>query len=340
MKLSLLPLLACPACGGSLSFARLEAMPRDGEDLQDGALGCKACSKEYPIVLGIPRLFADAELEASVRQTGESFGWEWLRYPGAMPEDRTVFLTETQVPEADWAGRLVLDGGCGMGRYARIARSLGAEVVAFDLSESLQRLVAEAQADPRLHLVQGDILRPPFKPGRFDVVYSIGVIHHTKSAEKALGSLGALVKPEGLLTLWVYGRPGSWRSFSTNPLRSGREWLKKLLFLVWLVVWARMLLSDLARVFTTRLPVPLLYGLCHPLALLGALPLLKYLTFSAHEDYRVRLQENFDWLAPPYQSKHTKEELKAWFEAAGFQTLSQLAHGVVPKVGFLGRKKR
>jgi hypothetical protein len=148
------------------------------------------------------------------------------------------------------------------------------------------------------------------------------------------------VKPEGLLTLWVYGRPGSWKSFSTNPLRTGREWLRKALPLVWLVVWARMLLSDAVRLFTTHMPVPLLYALCHPLALLGALPLLKFLTFSVHPDYRVRLQENFDWLAPPYQSKHTKEELRAWFSAAGFIPLSQLAHGVVPKVGFLGKKKR
>jgi len=69
VKLSLLPLLACPGCGGSLSFSRLEAMPRDGEDLRDGALGCKACSKEYPIVEGIPRLFADPELEASRERT-------------------------------------------------------------------------------------------------------------------------------------------------------------------------------------------------------------------------------------------------------------------------------
>lgn len=338
MKLSLLPLLACPACRGELAFSRLESMPRESEDLQDGALACRLCSREYPIVEGVPQMFPDASLEPRVRRTGESFGWEWLRYPGAMPEDRPIFLAETQLPESAWAGRLVLDGGCGMGRYARVALELGAEVVAFDLSESLQRLVEDARRFPKLHLVRGDILKPPFKPKVFDVVYSLGVIHHTKSAEAALKRLGALVKPQGLLTLWVYGRPGSWRSFSTNPLRGGREWLKGILPLVWSVVWARMILSDLLRVFTTRLPVPLLYALCHPLAALGALPLLKYATFSAHPDYRVRLQENFDWLAPPYQSKHTKEELSAWFASAGFEVLGRLAHGVVPKVGFLGRK--
>jgi len=338
MKLSLLRYLACPACGGGLALAG-NASSSGQEEVQEGALACRSCSQEYPVAAGIPRIFADPRLEESVRQTKEAFGWEWLRYPGAMPEDRSVFLGETQIPEGDWKGRLVLDGGCGMGRYASVALELGAEVVAFDLSESLLRLSEESRREPRLHLVQGDILRPPLRPGIFDVVYSLGVIHHTRSAREALHRLGALVKPGGLLTLWVYGRPGSWRSFSSNPLRGGREWTGRIRPLLWLVVWARMILSDCARLLTTRMSVPLLYALCRPLAALGAVPLLKYLTFSVHPDYRVRLQENFDWLSPPYQSKHTKEEVRAWFDAAGFEVIGQLSHGAVPKVGFAGRKR-
>ncbi|MFA6029918.1 MAG: methyltransferase domain-containing protein [Elusimicrobiota bacterium] len=339
MKLSLLPLLACPACAGGLRFARLEHMPHGDVDLPEGALACERCAREYPILDGVPRLLPPEGLDRANLRTRESFAWEWLRYPGALPEDRAVFLEETQLAPEAWAGRRVLDAGCGMGRYARVARSLGAETVAFDLSDGLLRLVEEAAADPGLHVVQGDILHPPFKPGVFDAVYSVGVIHHTPSAEGACRALGKLVKPEGLMTIWVYGRPGSWGSFSTNPLRGARAWLKRVLPLVWLTVWARMLLSDALRLVTTLLPTPLLYLLCHPLAALGALPLLKYLTFSVHRDYAVRLQENFDWLAPPYQSKHTKEELERWFADGGFTPLSRLAHGVVPKPGLLGRKK-
>ncbi|HVE13418.1 MAG TPA: hypothetical protein VNI01_08505, partial [Elusimicrobiota bacterium] len=108
---------------------------------------------------------------------------------------------------------------------------------------------------------------------------------------------------------------------------------------VWLLVWLRRLLSDGLRLVTTRLPVPVLYyALCWPLAFLGMFPVVKYLTFSVHPKFKVRWIENFDWLAPPYQSKHTKEELAEWFREGGVELLSRLAHGVVPKVGALGRK--
>lgn len=102
----------------------------------------------------------------------------------------------------------------------------------------------------------------------------------------------------------------------------------------------RRIASDLIRIVTVRMPIPLLYGACFPLAALGTVPALRYLTFSVHPDFRVRLIENFDWLAPPYQYKHTKEEMRAWFESAGFSVLRQLAHGVVPKVGMLGQKRK
>ncbi|MBI4423312.1 MAG: methyltransferase domain-containing protein [Elusimicrobia bacterium] len=338
MRESLLPLLACPDCGGDLGL-RPERSAEPGAWIAAGKLSCGGCGRDFPIAQGIPRLYPKGSLEAAVQRTQKSFAWEWLRYPGSMPEDRPTFLEETQLPESEWTGKLTLDAGCGMGRYARVARSLGARLVAFDLSDSIVRLVQQAAEDPDLHLVQGDLLHPPFKPAVFDVAYSQGVLHHTRSTSEAFARVAALVKPGGCASIWVYGRPSSWASFSTNPLRTGRTWLKSVLPLVWLIVWARMLASDGLRALTTRLPVPVLYALCYPITCLGAVPLLKYLTFSVHPDFRVRLIENFDWLAPPFQYKHTKEELDAWFRAAGFEPLKRLAHGVVPKPGLLGRRQ-
>ena len=247
-------------------------------------------------------------------------------------------MEETQIAADLWRGKLVLDVGCGMGRYAKVARSLGAEVVAFDLSDALLRLRRDAESDERLHLEQGDTLRPPFAPASFDIVYSQGVLHHTVSTQRAFESVAPLVKPGGLLSIWVYGHPGSYSQFRENPLREGRRWVAAIRPLIWLVVWARTLLSDGLRSITTRLPARLLYALCFPLAALGAVPGLKFLTFSAHPDFRVRLHENFDWLAPPFQHKHTRRELAGWFERAGFGDLCFLPHGIVPKIGVLGRR--
>lgn len=339
MKLHLTTLLACPSCRSDLAYESLQDHPREGEEIEEGALACRKCRRQYPIRDGIPELYPPEELDARVLKTAESFGWEWLRYPGSRPEDRGLFLEETQLAEEEWEGRVVLDAGCGMGRYTRVALSLGAEVVSFDLSESILRLLPEARENPKLHLVRGNLLSPPFKRGIFDTVYSQGVIHHTSNTREAFDKIAPLVKEAGRLSVWVYGTAGSYASFSTNPIRSTRVGLKSILPAVWLLVWIRQFLSDFLRIFTTRIPVRLLYALCYPLTVLGAIPGLKYLTFSVEPKFGIRLTENFDWLAPPFQTKHTKEEVRGWFEEAGYAVLKHLPHGVVPKVGILGIKK-
>ena len=224
MKLALLSLLACPVCGADLKFAALDRDPRHG-DVEEGALACTRCLLEYPIRGGIPRLRPPDEVPADAAKTRESFGWEWLRYPGSRPTDKPTFLEETMIPPETFAGKLVLDAGCGMGRYSAVALGLGAEVVAVDMSDSLIRVAALAREQPKLHAVEADLLRPPFKKEIFDLAYSQGVLHHTSDTHAAFKAVAALVKPAGLLSVWLYGRAGRFADFASNPIRPGREWI-------------------------------------------------------------------------------------------------------------------
>ncbi len=340
MRLQLLSVLACPCCGAGLKFAALEMHPRLADDVESGELACTACPRSYPIRAGIPRLRPPENVPADAAKTRESFGWEWLRYPGSRPVDEPTFLEETMLERSDFDGKLVLDAGCGMGRYSAVARSFGAEVVAADMSDSLIRVAERAKDDPKLHPVECDLLRPPFKKKVFDLAYSQGVLHHTSDTRAAFEAVAALVKPGGKLSVWLYGKAGRFADFATNPLRPGREWISDHRRLAWWLVLIRHFFSDVTRMFTTRLPVPMAYALCYPLTALGAVPGVKYLTFSVDPDFQARLIENFDWVSPPYQWHHTKEELRQWFWDAGFTTISILPHGLVPKPGVLGRRKR
>lgn len=338
MRLSLLPYLACPLCGGDLRFAALERFPSHDGDVDSGTLACAGCSQEYQVTNGVPRLRPPENVSGRTSKTRTSFGWEWLRYPGSRPEDRGLFLEETMLPPDGLDGKLVLDAGCGMGRYAAVARALGADVVAVDMSEALERVAEKAKTDPHLHPVEGDLLKPPLKRGVFDAVYSQGVLHHTADTRAAFMAVAALVKTGGLLSVWLYGKAGRYADFATNPIRPGREWVARHRRLAWLVVLVRHCFSDLVRAFTTRLPTPIVWALCYPLTALGAVPGLKWFTFSVEPDFQVRLVENFDWVAPPHQWHHTKEELVGWYRDAGFAVLKVLPHGLVPKPGALGRR--
>src|SRR3989338_1388452 len=361
MKLQFLNFLQCPDCRNSLELSIFREEDFLCKEIIEGILRCQNCKKSFPIIEGIPRFVPNAssifpeffkkhpqvlkeigeekDFEKVHGETQRKFGMEWLKYPGSLPEDQKIFLEETQIPEDEWKGKWVLDAGCGMGRYARVAHHLGAEVVALDLGPALIRLWDLAKQSKRLHLVQGNLLQIPLKFKSFDIVYSLGVVHHTPSAEQSVKNLGELVKPQGQMTIWVYGTNGTYKNFKTNPLRHDRQGLNKMIFLVWLIVSVREFISNSLRSFTIHIPQNLLYALCYPLALIGKIPLIQYLTFSVHPLWRVRLQENFDWLSPPYPSHHTKEELCQWFEKNGFKVFKILPHGFVPKPGVLGIKE-
>jgi hypothetical protein len=144
------------------------------------------------------------------------------------------------------------------------------------------------------------------------------------------------------MSIWVYGTAGTFTNFKTNPLKGERrKYVDNHITkgIHWFMVGVRELLSNTVRMVTIRMYLPLLYLLCYPLAALGKIPLIKYLTASVHRDWRVRLQENFDWFSPQYQSHHTKEEVAGWFDAVQLNTLSVLEHGFIPKVGLKGKKR-
>ena len=340
MKIKLLDWIVSPCCAAPLRFSSLDQMPGGAADIETGALACSTCGHKYPIVRGVPRLLPPGQGDAKVASTAASFSYEWSRYPGTPEEDERIFLEESQLKPEDLKGKLILDAGCGMGRYSMACLNRGAEVVAMDLSMSLERLVEAARREPNLHVVQGDLHKPPLRKGIFDLVYSHGVLHHTSDTRKAFMAVSELVKPEGLLSVWLYGMAGKYEEFATNPLRTDRAWVGEHRRLAWMIVGLRHFISDSIRLFTTRLPLAVAYAVCYPLTVLGAIPGLKYLTFSVHPKFKVRLIENFDWISPHFQFHHTKEELASWYEEAGFDVLSYLPHGLVPKPGILGRRRR
>jgi SAM-dependent methyltransferase len=99
---------------------------------------------------------------------------------------------------------LVLDAGCGTGRYSAAWRRLApsATLVGVDINATILRTgLIEPQS---LVPINGNLEALPFKSGSFDVVMSRGVIQHTANPRQALRELLRVCKPGGILYFYTY----------------------------------------------------------------------------------------------------------------------------------------
>lgn len=108
-----------------------------------------------------------------------------------------------------WAGRKVLDLGCGVGRMTVPLVAAGAEVTAFDNSQKMLDLCAQnleaAGAGGRAELVKGSARELPFEDGGLEVVCCLGVLEHLPADVRrlALEEMIRVTAPQGLILLVV-----------------------------------------------------------------------------------------------------------------------------------------
>jgi SAM-dependent methyltransferase len=97
----------------------------------------------------------------------------------------------------------VLDAGCGTGEFAeRLARELGAEVVALDLSARMVALTAQRGVEAHL----GDVQALPFADGEFDVVVANWLLYHVEDLDRGLSELARVLRPGGALVAGTQAR--------------------------------------------------------------------------------------------------------------------------------------
>jgi SAM-dependent methyltransferase len=121
-----------------------------------------------------------------------------------------------------FAGKRLLEVGCGMGTdLLQFARG-GAEVTGIDLTPrsleiSRRHLSVYGESGD---FANADCERLPFADESFDVVYSNGVLHHTPDTAGAVREIHRVLRPGGLARVMLYHR-GAWAYWSQVVLRYG-----------------------------------------------------------------------------------------------------------------------
>jgi SAM-dependent methyltransferase len=230
------------------------------------------------------------------KQTLASFDYQWreLTEGGALLADDwfaqnvdRIISEELLCLRPDWfAGRRVLDAGCGNGRWTIGLLRLGCDVLAVDASpHALERLrdsVAELVPDARerFHAREADLLElPPDLAGdRFDLVFSFGVLHHTGDTRRGLRNIASLVGDDGVLFLYLYGQESM----------TSRERAK----------------LELRRLALAPLPFEL----------------KKRVIASRGLD----VHQAFDALSPTINTRHTYEQVHSWLAVEGFPNVERM----------------
>jgi SAM-dependent methyltransferase len=313
MHKKLLDILACPECGKELELKDTKEY-LDSNNIITGILKCLKCNKEYKIKRGIPR-FVDTDSYVG------SFSFEWKRHAKTQLDSYNKWNYSEREFKATWPfdlsefkNKLVLDCGCGMGRFAEIALQYGAIVVGTDLSFAIDVAYNNLGGNINFHPVQCDIFKLPFKLEIFDYAYSLGVLHHTPDAKGAFFKIVPHIKKGGGFAINVYSE--------YDKIHIG--------------------FTKFYRKIVKFIGIRLFWYICYLLALLYYPSKLKFLRkiFLAVAPFRIGYNyawthlDTFDWYTPTYMSFHSHKEVDSWFFEAGL-TDFRIVQG---QVGFFGRK--
>ena len=159
---------------------------------------------------------SDSQTHAQEVSDGKRFrfGENWTRFLVVLDEQRiqsAVDSLKQKLEVNSLEGKSFLDIGSGSGLFSLAAKRLGARVVSFDYDPQSVACTGELKQryfenDDAWVVQSGSVLDTAYLEslGKFDIVYSWGVLHHTGAMWEALANVDSNVAPQGKLFIALY----------------------------------------------------------------------------------------------------------------------------------------
>ncbi|MFZ1687318.1 MAG: class I SAM-dependent methyltransferase, partial [Flavobacteriales bacterium] len=251
-------------------------------------------------------------------QTITSFGEEWEKFTVFSAEDiRTVGAEYFDIVPTGLLTKdtVVLDLGCGSGRWTRYMSPLVGKVEAVDPSAAVLH-AARANADlQNVRWSQAGVDNIPFADGTFDAIVCLGVLHHVPDTPGAVAKAAAKLRPGGHMLLYLY------------YALDGRGPLFKALFHA----------STVVRRFVSAMPGGLKRFVCDLIAVFVYLPfvvlarLVKVmggdawkkvpLSYYVGKRFLIIRNDALDRFGTPLEQRFTKEQMRRMMTDAGLSEI-------------------
>lgn len=311
--------LNCKECGG------------DFNEILDN-LVCHKCGITYPIVNNIPRF---VELD----NYADSFGFQWNLFNKTQHDkcnkyrhSEKRFEAETAWINTELEDNIVLDAGCGSGRFTEIALNKGAKVIALDLSNSVEscysNMIEAGYDESSFIVIQASFYDMPIKEGVIDKAFSLGVLQHTPNPRESLESICRLVRRKGEVAFWVYEK--NWKMwigylyyfrFFSKHFSQKNNWKisRALITIFFPISWMLDKYLPLVGKKIIRVFIPLAYR-----------KISNDMTYDESKQWS--LLDTFDNISPAYDSPISEVEIKSWLKDAGFIKINRnIAPGLAVK---------
>ncbi len=268
----------------------------------------------------------DTELSESQTQTKESFGYQWSRrdlfdQANAQVQVSSWLIERFGKPDFIGEGKIILDAGCGGGQssVAYFGNLLNKNFYIGNDVSSAVRVAKERFSEKHITnavFIQSDLNSVPIKPNSVDVIFSEGVLHHTDNAKSSFQNIQKLLRKDGIFIFYVYKKKAPIREFTDDFIRDYLNNLnseEKFKALIPLTKFGRTL-GDLNIMVDIEDSIDFL-GI--PAGKIDIQRLFFYYIFKCFYKNDWTLDQmnltNFDWYSPKNCSRHTKEEVRTWF---------------------------
>ena len=267
--------------------------------------------------------------------TVASFGEEWSKFASFTEKEITevgdqyfdILPTDFNLSEA-----VVLDMGCGTGRWTKYLSRKVKFIEAVDPSKaviSAQHLLKEEE---NVRVTQASVEHLPFPEQSFDLVFSLGVLHHIPDTQRAMQKCVDQVKPGGYFLVYLY--------YSLD----NRGAFYKFIFHA----------STLIRRIVSKLPSGLKKFKCDALAVLLYFPLVNLarglrwigltrvakkipLSYYMDKSWNIMRNDALDRFGTPLEQRFSKKEIEVMMQECGLTNI-QFSNGE-PYWHAFGQKK-
>jgi SAM-dependent methyltransferase/uncharacterized protein YbaR (Trm112 family) len=347
----LVEILLCPSCGSRLELEVFSSASRDGllscrrnhwypviKGLPKILVG-ELRGDYSDFVASHPDWFSTRDImsiqkldeRGESKQVQETFREKWMTKDTMGVSDSSPykkFMRKWMLRKYGWKNesgfkkvlngrRLILDAGAGLGRevinLAKAAKQ--SIVVGIEFSDCAESALKNVSSLCNAYIIQGDILRPPFKEKSFDFILSEGVLHHTPSTEKAFNKCCELLKSRGEFGFYIYRKRGPIREFSSDYLRSIMQKLPS--NQQWVIAEKITRLGKALSQLKAKVRIP--EDIPELGIKAGEIDVHKFIYWAFLKCFwndELPFDENtivnFDWTVPEHSHRHSAQEIREW----------------------------